>query len=111
MHETSTYYEASHRLTYFNPYRVKDAKQAPCVLFYDVYVGLRGAAGEAVSEGLALYGVKQRKWPWLLCGWLEAQQLSKSTSTNCTYMARLKNEIIVGVPRDGLELLSKKEIM
>lgn len=41
--------------------------------------------------GLALYGVEQRKWSWLLCGWLEAQQ--PSTSTNCTYMAWPKNEI------------------
>lgn len=47
----------------------------------------------SVSEGLALYGVKQRKWPWLLRGWLAALQPSKSTSTNCTYMAGPKNEI------------------
>lgn len=26
----------------------------------------------SVSEGLALYGVEGRKWPWLLRGWLAA---------------------------------------
>lgn len=43
------------------------------------------------SRSLALYGVEQRKWPWLLPGWPAAPQ--PSTSTSCTYMAWPKNEI------------------
>ncbi len=61
----------------------------------DVYAEPQRAAclRSSVSEGLALYGVEQRKWLWLLRGWLEALQPSQSTSTNCTYMAWPKNEI------------------
>lgn len=58
----------------------------------DVYVGSQLAAGEALSAR-ALYGVEERKRSWLLRGWLTALQPSKSTSTNCTYMAWPRNEI------------------
>ena len=62
----------------------------------DVYAGAAAMLPERLCQrgpGLALYGVEQRKWPWLLRGWLAALQPSKSTSTNCTYMAWPKNEI------------------
>lgn len=62
----------------------------------------------SASEGLALYGLEQRKWPWLLRGWLAALQHSKSTSTICTYMAWLKNEITEDF---SSEVLWLKEIM
>lgn len=54
----------------------------------DVYAGLNASRWRSsVSESLALYGDEERKWPWLLRGWLAASQPSESVSTNCTYMA------------------------
>lgn len=73
----------------------------------DVYVGLKASRWRSsVSESLALYGVEERKWPWLLRGWLAALQPSESASTNCTYMAWPKNEITKDFGSEVFKLLS-----
>lgn len=81
----------------------------------DVYAGLRlqklpEQLCQQPSQSLALYGVEQRKWPWLLHGWPAALQPSMSTSTSCTYMAWPKNEITKVFSSKLSRLLFSKEI-
>lgn len=53
----------------------------------NVYAGLQRAVWVALSaRAWPCMELKQRKWSWLLRGWLEALQPSEATSTNCTYM-------------------------
>lgn len=79
----------------------------------DVYAGLQLRSlperlRQQPGESPALYGVEQRKWPWLPPGWPAAPQ--PSTSTSCTYMAWPKNEITTVFSHGILRPLSSKEI-
>lgn len=73
----------------------------------DVYARLQSLPEQLCQQSLALYGVEQRKWPWLLRGWPAA--LQPSTSTSCTYMAWPKNEITTVFSDGILGLLSSKD--